>query len=280
MLPGLQCPEHVVVREHGRHGIEAAGQGLAEQRHVRLDAFVLLGEQLAGAAEPGLNLVEDQHHVMRGAEFADPREIARWWNDDAGLALDRLDEEGDGVRRDRLLQRPGVAEGDDFEARRERSEMVTGDRIGAETDDPERASMKIVGADDDLGLPIRHTLHLVAPFAHRLDRALHRFGAAVHRQHLVGAGQLRDLFVEGGELVVVEGAGSQRQSARLLHHGGEDFWMAVTLVDSRIGGEAIEITVALGIPHPNALAARQNDADRLVVIGAKARFPRDEIIGR
>jgi hypothetical protein len=54
--------------------------------------------------------------------------------------------------------------------------------------------------------------------------------------------------------------------------------MAVTLIDCRIGGEAIEITVAFRIPHPNALAARQNDPDRLVVIGAKARFPRDEII--
>src|SRR4029453_3962914 len=85
-------------------------------------------------------------------------------------------------------------------------------------------------------------------------------------------------FVEGRQLVVVKGAGSQCQSCRLFHHRGQDSWVAVTLVDSRIGGEAIEITVALGIPHPDALAARQNDAERLVVLGAKARFPRDEII--
>src|SRR6266446_2690992 len=55
--------------------------------------------------------------------------------------------------------------------------------------------------------------------------------------------------------------------------------MAVALIDGRIGGEAVEVTVAFGIPHPDALAARQNDADRLVVIGAKAQFSRDEIIG-
>ena len=70
MLAGLQTPEHVVVREHRRHRIEAAGQRLAEQRHVGLDALVLLGEQLAGAAEPGLDLVEDQHDVVGGAELA------------------------------------------------------------------------------------------------------------------------------------------------------------------------------------------------------------------
>src|SRR6202171_5808509 len=156
--------------------------------------------------------------------------------------------------------------------------MLAYRRVGAEADDTERASVKIVGADDDLGLPIRHALHLVAPFAHRLDRALPPFGAAVHRQPPVGAGQLRDLFVERGELVVMEGAGGQRQSARLLYHRGQDFWMAVALVHSRIGGEAVEVTVAWRIPHKDALAARQNDADRLVVIGAKARFPRDEIV--
>ena len=56
--------------------------------------------------------------------------------------------------------------------------------------------------------------------------------------------------------------------------------MAVALVHRRIGGEAIEIAVALRIPHPDAFAARQNDAERLVVPGAEARFRRDEISDR
>jgi hypothetical protein len=55
--------------------------------------------------------------------------------------------------------------------------------------------------------------------------------------------------------------------------------MAVALVHRRICREAIEITVALRIPQPDAFAARQNDAERLVVLGAKARFHRDEISG-
>jgi hypothetical protein len=53
--------------------------------------------------------------------------------------------------------------------------------------------------------------------------------------------------------------------------------MAVALVDSRIGGEAIEIAVTFNVPHPDAFAARQNDADRLVIIGAKAGFGCEEI---
>ena len=127
--------------------------------------------------------------------------------------------------------------------------MVTCRRVGAEADDPKGAAVKIIGADDDLGLPVRHPLHLIAPFAHRLDRTFHRFGAAVHRQHLVGAGQRRDLFVEEGQLVVVKGARRQCQPARLLHHRGQDLRMAVALIHRGIGGEAIEVAMALRVPN-------------------------------
>src|SRR6516165_213946 len=56
--------------------------------------------------------------------------------------------------------------------------------------------------------------------------------------------------------------------------------MAVALVHCRIGREAVEITIASGIPNPDTFAARQNDTERLVVLGAKARFRRDEIRDR
>jgi hypothetical protein len=38
--------------------------------------------------------------------------------------------------------------------------------------------------------------------------------------------------------------------------------MAVTLIQCGIGGEAIEVAMALRIPNKDALAARQNDAER------------------
>src|SRR5258705_2176943 len=55
--------------------------------------------------------------------------------------------------------------------------------------------------------------------------------------------------------------------------------MAVALVHRRVGGEAIEVTLAFRIPHKDAFAVRQNDADRLVIIGAKAGFRREEVGG-
>ena len=58
---------------------------------------VFEGEEAAGAAEAGLDLVADEENVTlvtQGAEFC---EIAWRRNDDAGLALDGFDQNGDGL---------------------------------------------------------------------------------------------------------------------------------------------------------------------------------------
>ena len=132
VLAGLQHAQHLGVREHGRDRIEAAGQRLADQGQVGLDALVLLGEQLAGAAEPGLDLVEDQHDVVRGAELADPREIA------GGGMMTPASPWIGSTRKATVLgviaasSAVGVAEGDDREAGRERAEAARATRGSVE----------------------------------------------------------------------------------------------------------------------------------------------------
>ena len=108
--PGFSTPSTSLFESTARDRIEAAGQRLADQGQVGLDALVLLGQQLAGAAEAGLDLVEDQDDVVAGAELARGAQIAGRRDDHARLALDRLDQEGDGVGADGRLQRGGVAE--------------------------------------------------------------------------------------------------------------------------------------------------------------------------
>ena len=151
--------------------------------------------------------------------------------------------------------------------------------IGREADDAHGAAVEIVGADDDLGLAVRHALDLVAPFADRLDGGLHGLGAGVHRQDLVRAGECRDLLVEQRQLVVAEGARGQRQLLRLLDHRGQDLRMAMALVDRGIGRQAVEVAVAVDVPDPDALAARQDHVERLVVVRAEPMLGRDEIVG-
>ena len=130
VLSGLQHPEHGGVRQHRRHRIVAARQGLADQSNVGFYALVLLGQQCAGAAEPGLDLVEDQHDVVAGAKLTHLGEIACRWNDDTGLALDGLGEEGHGVRRDGRFEILDHTEAHVAEAGRERTEAGARARVG------------------------------------------------------------------------------------------------------------------------------------------------------
>jgi len=80
----------------------------------------------------------------------------------ARLALDRLEEKGAGIRRDRLLERFRVAERDGNEAGSERAEAVAVERFGGEAGDGGGAAVKVVLADDDFGAARRNVLVRVA----------------------------------------------------------------------------------------------------------------------
>ena len=54
----------------------SAGQRLADADDVRADAGVVCGEQLAGAAEPGRDLVENQQHLVTTADVTQVAQIA------------------------------------------------------------------------------------------------------------------------------------------------------------------------------------------------------------
>src|SRR5207344_2957167 len=94
VLARFQHAEDLVVREHRRYRIEAARKRLTDQGKIGLDPFMLFGEQPAGAAEPSLNLVENQNHVVARTNFADRFEITGRRNYHPRLALDGLDQEG------------------------------------------------------------------------------------------------------------------------------------------------------------------------------------------
>ena len=72
---------------------------------------MLAGQQVASAAESGLYLVGDQQYVVAVADLGAGGKITVGGNDDAAFALDRLDEKGGGIRRDRRFQCRRVAVG-------------------------------------------------------------------------------------------------------------------------------------------------------------------------
>src|SRR5262249_39128175 len=168
---------------------------------------MLFGEEPAGTAEPGLNLVENQNDVVTCTNLAHRFEITWGRNYHPGLALDGLDQEGDRVRRDRRFERGSVAKGHNAaESGGEGTEAVARDYISAEADNRQGAAVKIVGTDDDLCPVFWDTLYLIAPFTRDLDCGFHRFGARVHGQNLVRMGGGAELLAELRKLVVHEGS--------------------------------------------------------------------------
>ena len=66
----------------------------------------------------------------------------------------------------------------------------------------------------------------------------------------------------------------------LLAHRRQNLRMTMALVERRVGRQAIEITLAFGIPHPHAFTPSERDVERLVVARSKTRLDGVQIAGR
>ena len=82
---------------------QPAGDALGGGHQVGDHALVVGGEPVAGAAEAGLDLVGDEHHVVARAPLRQGRQEAARGHDEPALALDRLDHDAGQVARADLL---------------------------------------------------------------------------------------------------------------------------------------------------------------------------------
>ncbi len=90
-LARTQSGRDRVRAERRREGQVAAGEGLADAHDVWSDTGVVGGEELAGPAETGRDLVEDQHQVVGVGNLAEHVQTL-WWVDvhPPGALEDRL----------------------------------------------------------------------------------------------------------------------------------------------------------------------------------------------
>jgi hypothetical protein len=79
--------------------------------------------------------------------------------------------------------------------------------------------------------------------------------------------------------VSTKGSRDQGELAALLDQGLDDPGVTVTLIDGRVGGQAVEVLATLDVPHPNAFAAVENDIQGRVVVGSEAVFEGDVFLG-
>ena len=124
VLAGMQHPENVAIGHHRGQRYHAAAQRLAEQIHVGHHVPVVAGKGAAGAGQAGLNFIDDHENVSGRADLAHCRQVVIRRHDDPGLALDRLQQDCDGVLVDRVGQCGDIPERHRSKARRERPEAA------------------------------------------------------------------------------------------------------------------------------------------------------------
>ena len=219
---------------------------------------MLVGEELAGAADAGLDLVEDQQQAVLVAQRAQaPQEVRRRSTLHAALALDRLDQERAGSRADRGLHGVEVAGRDLVEAVDLRPEALDVFGLSAGGDRRQRAPVKGAFESHDavsLGMAADRLA-----LARHLDRRLVGLGARIGEEDQIGEGRLgqpprqtlafRDLEEIGG---VPELAGLGRQ--RL-----DEMRMGMAERGHGDAGAEIEIALARRRRQPAAVAALESD---------------------
>ena len=125
-------------------------------------------------------------------------------HDHTAFALEGLDQEPHRVLGDGVVERIGVAVRNQHKTRCKRAKSLTVLVLGTEADDGGRSPVEVVFTDDDLSFTLGHALHLVTPFADRLDRCLDGFGARVHRKGFFVPGRLTEVAHKGPHLIVVK----------------------------------------------------------------------------
>ena len=160
----------------------AAGQRLGEQHHVGFDIPVLDREEPPGSPHPGLNFVGDEQRAVAPAQRGGARQKFIGGHVDA-LALDRLDDEGgDLARRQRLLQRGEIVEGNRRASRQQRLEAAAEIRIVGQRQRAIGQAVEGMGAVHDARPP--------GGAARELDRSFDTFRAGIRKKDLIQIGHV------------------------------------------------------------------------------------------
>ena len=191
MIAGLEHAQHIAPPHHGRDWVHAATQCLAQNEQIGCDVVVLIAKHATSSGQTALDLIHDEQDIVFAAKCFSFLQKALWRHPNARLALNRFNDEGGGTRCDGFGQRLGDAIRHGFDTRQQGPEIGFVLWVGRHADQAQRSTMKVALTGDDLAPILRYAFDRFAPFTCQFQRRFDRLGAGVHRQGLVGMGQLR-----------------------------------------------------------------------------------------
>mmetsp|Transcript_66883 Transcript_66883/g.175357 ORF Transcript_66883/g.175357 Transcript_66883/m.175357 type:complete len:377 (+) Transcript_66883:496-1626(+) len=274
MVARADAVAHLLRQHHGTDG-QAAGERLGQSHEVRRHPGDLVGPQVAGASEPALHLVEDEHGADLVALLPERLHELRGGRDHATLTLHRLHEDCAHCVVD-LRQGLDLVEGEELDRLHDRLEgflvvILVGEREGTH-----RPAVEAVVESDELlaGLPL-----VEVELTGELDGGLVCLRARVAEERLVGEGQRNQLLSKRNLLgVQVEVRGVDERGRLLLRHLDPARVPVPQAVHGDAGAE-VQVLLALGVEEVVALAADHRQAALAVVVEEDAVSPRLQVRG-
>jgi hypothetical protein len=161
--PGVNTSITLAVGHDRRHRHDPAAERLAEDPDVGHDVLVVAGEGAAGAAEPRLDLVGEEQHVVLVAQRAHPAQVALGRDDDPASPWIGSSSTATVSSSIAPRARASVAVGHDVEPGVYGPKPLPGVGVGREGDDGGGAAVEVAVGDDDRACAVGDPLDLVAP---------------------------------------------------------------------------------------------------------------------
>ena len=264
--------------EHGqRH--QTAGKGFSQDQPVGHHVLVLEAESFPGAAQAHLDLIEQQQQIVVVGNLPQPFQKSGRRHLHTALALHGLYQDTAGILVYGGRHRFQVAEWHRYETGGQRPKAAAVLFRRGKGHHRNHAAVEVVVKDNDFLFAIRNALGFPAIKAGHLDSGLHRFDTAVLGQYLVAV-RPETRSQRGYEF---RHAGQKKpQGVRIDHIGNDGRIIAQQGLDQRIddcgmmmpgigggiGGQAVQIALAVDIGNPAATGLANHDIQSLVMMGA------------
>ena len=236
---------------------------------------MLAAQHLTRTSDTCLHLVGDEQHLVLLTQVVALLQITLVRNEHTCLALNRLSDECAhflAMLLQRLLERLRIVVRNADETRSQWSVVSVRTGVVAHGNHRYSTSVEVTATAYNLDLVVRNSFLHSTPAASQLQSGLNTFGTGIHWQHAIVAKEVvHELFILA-ECIAVECARCQTQHVSLVLQRLHDFRMAVTLVNSRIRREEVEVFLAFYVPYIDTLTFVEHHWQRMIVVSTVALF--------
>ena len=138
--------------------------------------------------------------------------------------------------------------------------------------------MKISRAGDNLGLVVLDAFDCVRPFACCLYGRFDGLCSGVHRQGHILARQLARSFKEHAEFVRIKCSRDDIEAPNLVFDEIDEALVTMAVTHGRVRAHHVEVFLAGIIPDKDAVAAGQNNRQRMIILRTITCFKFDVLI--